>query len=81
MLIKLIVEIIIGGLCGCAAARIMKVNSTSILFNVILGIIGGFVGGLIGNLIGISGGWLTGILLSIVGGCVVIWAARKFLNR
>ena len=80
MLVQLIVEIAIGALCGYAATRIMKANSKSIVFNIIVGIIGGFVGGLIGNLIGISGGWLTGILLSIGGGCLVIWACRKLLK-
>ena len=44
--------------------------------NALLGIIGGFVGGLIGNLIGIGGGWVTGLILSIIGSCLVIWIVR-----
>ena len=80
MLIKLLIEIVIGGLCGYAANRIMKGNSDNILQNVLLGLAGGFVGGLIGNLLGIGGGWLSGILLCIGGSCLVIWLYRKFIK-
>ena len=80
MLIKLLIELVIGGLCGYAANRLMKSKSDNILHNVILGLIGGLVGGLIGNLLGVGGGWVTGILLCIGGSCLVIWAYRKFLK-
>ena len=46
MLIKLILELVVGGLCGCAANKLMKGDSSSILKNVVLGLIGGVVGGL-----------------------------------
>ena len=81
MLIKLLIELAIGGCCGYAANLLMKGNTSSILFNVILGLAGGFVGGLLGNLIGIGGGWITGILLSIGGSCLVIWLYRKFISK
>ena len=77
MLIRLIVEIIIGGICGYAANSIMKADTSNTLKNIILGIVGGFVGGLIGNLLGIGGGWLMGIILSIGGACLVVWLSRK----
>ncbi len=80
MLIKLIIELVIGGLCGCAANKLMKNDSSSILKNVILGVIGGIVGGFLGNLIGVGGGWVTGILLSIAGACLVVWLSRKLLK-
>ncbi len=76
MLWHLIVEIVIGGLCGFAANKLMKGDTSSILKNVLLGVVGGFVGGLIGNLIGIGGGWVTGLILSIIGSCLVIWIVR-----
>jgi uncharacterized membrane protein YeaQ/YmgE (transglycosylase-associated protein family) len=56
MLIKLIIELVIGGLSGCAANKLMKSNSSSTLKNVILGIAGGAVGGFLGNLIGVGDG-------------------------
>lgn len=51
-----------------------------ILMNVLLGLAGGFVGGLIGNLLGVGDGWITGILLSIGGACLVVWLWRKFVK-
>ncbi len=80
MLIQLLIEIVIGGLCGYAAMLIMKGDASNILRNVLLGVVGGFVGGLIGNLLGVGGGWITGILLSIGGACLVVWLYRKFLK-
>ena len=81
MLVKLLIELVIGGLCGFAANKIMKGDSGSILKNVILGVVGGIVGGLIGNLIGIGGGWVMGIILSIGGACLVVWLFRKLFKK
>ena len=80
MLIKLLIELVIGGLCGYAANRIMKGKTDNILHNVILGLVGGLVGGLIGNLLGLGGGWLSGVILSIGGACLVVWAYRKYFK-
>ncbi len=77
MLGKLIVELIIGALSGCAASKIMGTESRGLLKNIILGVGGGLVGGYLGNLIGLGGGWVTGILLSIGGACLIIWLCRK----
>ena len=35
---------------------------------------------IIGNLLGVGGGWITGIILSIVGACLVVWIARKLFK-
>lgn len=80
MLIKLIIEILIGAFCGWAANKLMSGSADSFLKNAILGIVGGFVGGLIGNLLGVGGGWITGILLAIIGACLVVWLYRKFVK-
>ena len=58
----------------------MKGPSGGILKNVILGLVGGVVGGFLGNLIGIGGGWVTGVLLSIGGACLVVWLFRKLFK-
>ena len=80
MLIQPIVSLAIGGLCGFAANKLMKGDSGSILKNVILGLVGGLVGGFLGHLIGIGGGWVTSILLSIAGSCLVVWIVRKLIK-
>ena len=81
MLIKLIIELVVGGLCGCAANKIMKGDTKSILKNVLLGLGGGIVGGYLGNLIGLGDGWITGILLSIGGACLIVWLYRKLFKK
>ncbi len=78
MLIKLIVELVLGGLSGCAASKIMGSESKNLLKNVLLGLGGGVVGGFLGNLIGLGDGWITGLILSVVGACLIIWLVRKF---
>ena len=80
MLGQLILELVIGGVCGFAANKIMKGKTDGVLRNVILGVVGGIVGGFLGNLIGLGGGWVTGILLSIGGACLVVWLYRKFVK-
>jgi uncharacterized membrane protein YeaQ/YmgE (transglycosylase-associated protein family) len=80
MIWKLLIELVIGGLCGFAANKLMGGDSGSILKNVILGLVGGVVGGLIGNLIGLGGGWITGILLAIGGACLVVWLWKKLVK-
>ncbi len=75
--LKLIIELAVGGLCGFAANKIMKGSSKGIFWNVVLGLIGGIVGGFLGNLIGVGDGWISGILLSIGGACLVVWLCRK----
>ena len=78
MLIHLLVSRCIGALCGSVASKIMNGKPKGFLRNALLGIVGGIVGGFLGNLIGIGDGWISGIILTIAGSCLVIWLARKF---
>ena len=78
MLLHLLASLVIGALSGAVAHKIMNGNPKSFFQNAFLGIIGGLVGGFLGDLLGIgSGGWLSSILLAIVGSCLVVWLARK----
>ena len=31
--------------------------------------------------LGISGGWIVGLLLSVVGACILIWLYRKLFKK
>ena len=44
-------------------------------------VIGGAVGGLLGNLINLGGGWVMGIIFSIIGSCLVVWLYKKFIQK
>ncbi len=81
MLWQILVEIVIGALCGFAASKLLKVDGKGILFYIIVGVIGGAVGGLLGNLIKLGGGWVMGIILSIVGSCLVVWLYKKLFKK
>ncbi len=79
--IKLLVEIVIGGLCGFAASKLLKVGNKSILFYIIVGVIGGAVGGALGSLIPVGSGWVFGVILAIVGSCLVVWLYKKLFKK
>ncbi len=82
-ILKVVSTVVIGALCGWLAGKIMD-SKGSFLRNMILGIIGGFVGGIIGAVLGAIGlsigGWIGTILFGVVGSCLCIWLARKFLK-
>ena len=42
---------------------------------------GGLVGGLIGSLLGIGGGWVSSLILAILGACIVIWLWRLISGK
>ena len=39
------------------------------------------IGGVIGSVLGISGGWIVGLILSVVGACILIWLYRKLFKK
>ena len=81
MLWQILVEIVIGALCGFAASKLLKVNGKGILFYIIVGLIGGVIGGVLGSLIPVGKGWVFGIILAIVGSCLVVWLYKKFIAK
>ena len=60
---------------------ILKVNNKGLLFYIIVGVIGGAVGGFLGNLIKVGGGWVMGIIFSIIGSCLVVWLYKKLFKK
>lgn len=77
MLWSLICTIVVGAISGFIAGKIMK-SEGSLLRNIILGILGGIVGGFLGRIIGIGAtGLVGGIIISVIGACLLIWIAQK----
>ena len=69
----IIASIIIGGIAGWLATKIMNKNSGGLILNIILGIIGGFVGSLVFGLIGFTATNIIGqIIVGVVGACILI---------
>ena len=73
---NLVISIIIGGVSGWLAGKLMN-SKFSMLGNILIGIAGGFVGGILLGLIGLHGSGLIGsIIVGVVGACALIAAGR-----
>ncbi|WP_370319154.1 GlsB/YeaQ/YmgE family stress response membrane protein [Oricola sp.] len=68
--------IIIGGLAGWLAEKVMKSN-TGLLMNIVLGIVGSIVFSAILQSFGFFGrGWIAFLVTGFIGACLLIYLAR-----
>lgn len=79
-MLHLIITILVGAVVGSVSGRLMKKEKQGFWMNTLLGVVGGLVGGGIGSLLHISGGWIVGLVLSILGSCLIIWLVDKLKN-
>jgi len=69
-----IVWIVVGGLAGALADRLIQGDKLGILGNIIVGIVGGLIGGAILGLFGIGGnGILWTFLTAFLGAVLLLW--------
>lgn len=69
--------LIIGGLAGFIAGKIMRGEGFGIIVDIIVGIVGGWLGGWAFGLLGLHAGGLIGrLLIAIVGAVILIWLIR-----
>lgn len=80
--VGLIAAIIIGGIAGWIAEKIMK-SDMGLLMNIVLGIAGAFILNLILGLVGVGtgGGWFIYLITAVVGACLLIFIARMIKGR
>ncbi len=68
--------IIIGGIAGWLASKIMGTDAQQGLFlNIVVGIVGGIIGGFVLRLLGVStagAGWLLTLLTALAGACILL---------
>ena len=79
----LLIEIILGGIAGVIAEKLMNFN-TGLILSIVLGIVGAVVGNyLLINLLHlpIGGGIIGTIIIAVVGACVIIWLYRLIASR
>ncbi|MGR3484259.1 MAG: GlsB/YeaQ/YmgE family stress response membrane protein [Paracoccaceae bacterium] len=71
-------SIIVGGLAGWIASKIMNAD-TGLLLNIILGILGAIVLNAILGLLGIyaADSWIPQLFVGLIGACLLIWGYRK----
>lgn len=76
-----IAAIIIGGIAGWLAEKVMKTD-TGLFMNIILGIVGAAVASFIFGLVGIGfGGWIGYLIAGLIGACILIFVGRLFTSR
>jgi len=77
-----VLAIIIGGVAGWIAERIMK-SEHGLLTNIILGIVGAVVGNFLLLLIfGATMGGIVGqLIVAVIGACLLIWVYRAISGR
>lgn len=74
--------IVVGGLAGWIASKIMRTDeSQGALANIVVGIVGALLGGFLLSLFGGTG--VTGfnfysLLVAIAGACILLWIVRLF---
>ncbi|MGV9825430.1 MULTISPECIES: GlsB/YeaQ/YmgE family stress response membrane protein [unclassified Gordonia (in: high G+C Gram-positive bacteria)] len=77
--------IIIGGLAGWIASKILKTDDQmGILLNIVVGIVGGLVGGWILKLFGVDvsgGGLIFSFLTCLAGACLLLWIVGMIRGR
>ncbi len=76
-----IMTIILGGLAGWIAEKVMKFD-TGLIMNIALGIVGALLGNWLLALAGIIlGGLLGQLIVAVAGACILILAYRAFQSR
>jgi uncharacterized membrane protein YeaQ/YmgE (transglycosylase-associated protein family) len=72
-----IAAIVIGGVAGWLAERVMK-SEMGLLMNIILGIVGAVVlNAIVGALnISVGTGWIAYLIAGFIGACLLIFAGR-----
>ena len=77
----IIMSIIIGGLAGWIAEKVMKFD-TGLILNIVLGIVGAVVGNFLLGLLGIGlGGFVGQLIVAVVGACILIALYRAIKSR
>lgn len=69
-------SIIIGAIVGAIAGNLMHTHN-GLIMNILIGVLGSSVGHFLFGLIGFHAHGLAGIIVDIIGACVVISLARK----
>jgi uncharacterized membrane protein YeaQ/YmgE (transglycosylase-associated protein family) len=72
--------IIIGGIAGWLAGKIIKGRGQGILMNILTGVVGAFAAGLVLNLVGVdvnSGGYWFTFFVALAGAIVLLWLVGR----
>jgi uncharacterized membrane protein YeaQ/YmgE (transglycosylase-associated protein family) len=81
-MLNFIVWIIVGGIAGFLASKVLTGKGMGLLWDVVVGIVGGFLGGWLVGLFGFSAGnLLIEIVVAFVGAAILLIVFRAFTHR
>ncbi|WP_110666093.1 GlsB/YeaQ/YmgE family stress response membrane protein [Salinicola halophilus] len=73
-----ILWLIIGGIAGWIAGKVMRGGGFGILGNIVVGIVGAVLGGLLFSLLGLSSnGFIGSLVVATVGAILLLWIVSK----
>ena len=75
----LVIALIVGGIAGWLAGRIMKSGSQGLILNIVIGIIGGVLGGWLFGLAGVSiaSGIINSVITATFGAVILLYVFAK----
>jgi uncharacterized membrane protein YeaQ/YmgE (transglycosylase-associated protein family) len=76
--------IIIGGIAGWIAGKIVKGGGSGILMNIVIGVVGGFVGGMLLDWLGYNVGdshRIATFFVSLLGAVILLWVVSLVRRR
>ena len=77
-----IVWIIVGGLAGFLASKVITGKGLGLIWDIVVGILGGFLGGWLAGLVGISAtNILMDIVVAFVGAAILLVVFRVVTHR
>ena len=83
--IGIIAWIIIGGLAGWIASKIMKTDAQQgIILNIVVGVFGGLLGGFLLKIFGVDvegAGWIFSFVTCLIGACILLFLVKLVTGR
>jgi uncharacterized membrane protein YeaQ/YmgE (transglycosylase-associated protein family) len=73
-------QIILGGLAGFLAGKVMKGDGYGLIVDILLGLLGGWVGGWLGGTLGIHLGGSIGYLITAFLGAVLLVGIARLIK-
>ena len=74
-----ILWLIIGGIAGWIAGKVMRGGGFGILGNIVVGIVGAVIGGFLFSLLGLSSNGLIGsLVVATIGAIILLWIVANF---
>ena len=81
-IIFMIWHLILGGIAGFLAGKIMRGDGYGIIVDIILGLIGGWLGGWLGGKLNIHlGGSIGYLITAVIGAIILVWVVRLIKDR